>query len=126
MIKLGWKCVYDIRPSINSPSQEGNHPGFPRGPRPERGCRLSQGCRKEGEEQEDRPNVLCTSPPHHVMHLPSPRSLPYQVVVATPRVLKPDEERLVNFYLKLDADALLIRSLGLLNQMVELGGTGKD
>ena len=50
----------------------------------------------------------------------------YQVVVATPRVLKPDEERLVTFYLKLGADSLLIRSLGLLNQMVELGGAGME
>ena len=48
-----------------------------------------------------------------------------QVVVATPRVLKPDEERLVTFYLRLGADALLIRSLGLLNQMVALGGAGR-
>jgi hypothetical protein len=46
------------------------------------------------------------------------------VVVATPRVLKPDEERLVTFYLKLQADALLIRSLGLLNQLVNMGGAG--
>lgn len=30
-------------------------------------------------------------------------------VVATPRVLKPDEERLWQFYLKLGADALLAR-----------------
>ncbi|GAX79879.1 hypothetical protein CEUSTIGMA_g7319.t1 [Chlamydomonas eustigma] len=47
-----------------------------------------------------------------------------RVVVATPRVLKPDEERLVTFYLKLKPDALLIRSLGLLNQLVNMGGAG--
>jgi hypothetical protein len=34
--------------------------------------------------------------------------------VATPRVLKPDEEKLWRFYLSLDADALLVRSAGLM------------
>ncbi|KAK3270224.1 Peptidase U32 [Cymbomonas tetramitiformis] len=32
-----------------------------------------------------------------------------KVVVATPRVLKPDEERLWQFYLRLEADVLLVR-----------------
>ncbi len=32
-----------------------------------------------------------------------------RVVVATPRVLKPDEQRLWLFYLRLGADALLLR-----------------
>jgi hypothetical protein len=32
-----------------------------------------------------------------------------QVVVALPRILKPDESRLLWFYLKLGADALLLR-----------------
>jgi len=31
------------------------------------------------------------------------------VVVALPRILKPDESRLLWFYLKLGADALLLR-----------------
>ena len=37
-----------------------------------------------------------------------------KAVVATPRVLKPDEEKLWRFYLSLNADALLVRSAGLL------------
>ena len=41
-------------------------------------------------------------------------------VVATPRVLKPDEERLILFYLKLGADALLVRSIGLLHQLTAI------
>jgi collagenase-like PrtC family protease len=47
--------------------------------------------------------------------------------VATPRVLKPDEEKLWRFYLSLDADALLIRSAGLMRTLVALreGGDGK-
>ena len=47
-----------------------------------------------------------------------------KVVVATPRILKPDEERLWLFYLRLGPDALLIRSLGFLEKMIELGGAG--
>ena len=35
-----------------------------------------------------------------------------RVVVATPRILKPDEQRLWRFYLGLKADALLLRSAG--------------
>lgn len=45
-------------------------------------------------------------------------------VVATPRVLKPDEERMWRFFLKLEADALLIRSAGMLQQLLDMGGTG--
>ena len=41
-------------------------------------------------------------------------------VVATPRVLKPEEEQLWRFYLNLGADALLIRSAGLLQTLLEL------
>ncbi|KAL4419681.1 hypothetical protein ABPG75_006779 [Micractinium tetrahymenae] len=47
-----------------------------------------------------------------------------RVVVATPRVLKPDEQRLWLFYLRLGADALLLRSAGLLHHLMELGGPG--
>jgi collagenase-like PrtC family protease len=47
-----------------------------------------------------------------------------RAVVATPRVLKPDEERLWQFYLRLNADALLVRSIGLLHQLQALGGAG--
>jgi len=47
-------------------------------------------------------------------------------VVATPRVLKPDEERMWKFFLKLEADALLIRSAGMLQQLLDMGGTGAD
>ena len=35
-----------------------------------------------------------------------------RVVVATPRILKPDEQRLWLFYLRLNADALLLRRWG--------------
>ena len=45
-------------------------------------------------------------------------------VVATPRVLKPDEQRLWRFYLGLKADALLVRSAGMLMALLELGGPG--
>jgi len=41
-------------------------------------------------------------------------------VVATPRVLKPEEEQLWRFYLNLGADALLIRSAGLLQTLLEV------
>ncbi|GLC64650.1 Peptidase U32 [Pleodorina starrii] len=47
-----------------------------------------------------------------------------RVVVATPRVLKPDEQRLWLFYLRLGADALLVRSAGMLHQLQALGGPG--
>ncbi|KAJ9533870.1 hypothetical protein QJQ45_026958 [Haematococcus lacustris] len=47
-----------------------------------------------------------------------------KVAVATPRVLKPDEERLVHFFLRLRPDALLVRSAGLLHQLTRLGGPG--
>ena len=42
----------------------------------------------------------------------SVRSAGKRVVVATPRILKPDEHKLWTFYLRLKADALLIRSAG--------------
>ena len=48
-----------------------------------------------------------------------------RAVVATPRVLKPDEERLVQFYLRLGADALLLRSAGMMQQLLALGGPGE-
>ena len=47
-----------------------------------------------------------------------------KAVVATPRVLKPDEERLSAFYLRLRADALLVRSIGMLHSLTALGGPG--
>jgi collagenase-like PrtC family protease len=47
-----------------------------------------------------------------------------RVVVASPRILKPDERRLWIFYLKLGADALLVRSAGLLHQLMQAGGPG--
>ena len=37
------------------------------------------------------------------------RSAGKRVVVATPRVLKPEEDRMWRFYVKLGADALLVR-----------------
>ena len=41
-------------------------------------------------------------------------------VVATPRVLKPEEEKLWRFYLSLGADALLVRSAGLMRTLATL------
>lgn len=52
------------------------------------------------------------------------RAVGRRVVVATPRVLKPGEERLAAFYLRLGADALLLRSAGLLHQLAGWGGQG--
>ena len=49
-----------------------------------------------------------------------------RAIVATPRVLKPQEEQLWRFYLKLGADGLLIRSAGLLQTLVELRETDAD
>jgi len=47
-----------------------------------------------------------------------------QVIVAAPRILKPDEQHLWLFYLKLDADAILVRSTGILYHFASLGGQG--
>ena len=47
-----------------------------------------------------------------------------KVIVATPRIIKPDEEKLYSFYLRLRPDVILVRSAGFLNQLLELGGTG--
>jgi collagenase-like PrtC family protease len=47
-----------------------------------------------------------------------------RLVVALPRILKPDEQRLWLFYLKLGADALLLRGAGALQQFMALGGPG--
>ena len=49
-----------------------------------------------------------------------------RVVVATPRVLKPEEDRMWRFYVKLGADALLVRSAGMLQQLIDLGGPGAE
>jgi len=49
-----------------------------------------------------------------------------RAVVATPRIIKPDEDRLVTFYLRLRADALLVRSSGFLQQLLEMGGPGAE
>ena len=47
-----------------------------------------------------------------------------RLVVAAPRIFKPGEGRLVRYLLNLNADALLVRSSGLLQELAELGGTG--
>lgn len=47
-----------------------------------------------------------------------------RVVVACPRVLKPGEDALARFYLRLGADALLVRSAGLLYRLSRAGGPG--
>ena len=54
------------------------------------------------------------------------RAAAKRCLVATPRVLKPGEERLARFYLKLQPDALLLRSSGLLHQLRELGQPGEQ
>lgn len=47
-----------------------------------------------------------------------------RVIVATPRIMKPEEKYLWIFYVTLGADALLIRSSGLLHHFMSLGGPG--
>ena len=47
-----------------------------------------------------------------------------RVVVACPRILKPGEDGLARFYLRLGADALLVRSAGLLYRLSRAGGAG--
>ena len=47
-----------------------------------------------------------------------------KVIVATPRIMKPDERYLWMYYLKLSADALLIRGTGMLHHFMKLGGPG--
>ena len=47
-----------------------------------------------------------------------------RAIVATPRIIKPDEEKLYTFYLRLRADAILVRSAGFLEQLSGLGGPG--
>eukprot|EP00890_Picochlorum_soloecismus_P002128 jgi/Picsp_1/2916/NSC_01141-R1_peptidase u32 len=47
-----------------------------------------------------------------------------RVIVAAPRILKPDEQHLWLFYLKLGADAILVRSTGILYHFASLGGQG--
>lgn len=46
------------------------------------------------------------------------------VIVATPRIIKPEEERLFTFYVRLRPDALLVRSAGFLQQLMDMGGPG--
>lgn len=47
-----------------------------------------------------------------------------RLIVAAPRIFKPGEGRLVRYLLRLQPDALLIRSTGLLWQLHRLGGSG--
>ena len=47
-----------------------------------------------------------------------------RAVAALPRIFKPEEQRLLNFYLRLGVDALLLRSTGALQQLQQLGGPG--
>jgi len=44
-----------------------------------------------------------------------------RVAVCLPRVLKPGEDRLAEFYLRLGADAILVRSTGALHELLDLG-----
>jgi hypothetical protein len=48
----------------------------------------------------------------------------HRVVLATPRIVKPGEERVLAFFLGTPCDALLVRSVGMLQRLAELGGTG--
>ena len=52
------------------------------------------------------------------------RSSPVRVVVASPRILKPYEGGIWKSMLALEADALLVRSTGLLHRLHALGGPG--
>ena len=47
-----------------------------------------------------------------------------RVTVAMPRILKPQEKHLWEFYTTLGADALLVRSAGAIQRFAELGGPG--
>lgn len=54
------------------------------------------------------------------------RQVPAQIrtVVASPRIIKPNESGIWRTLLRLETDALLVRSTGLLYRMMRLGGTG--
>ena len=47
-----------------------------------------------------------------------------RVIVATPRIMKPDEKHLWVYYVKLSADALLVRGTGMIHHFMKLGGPG--
>lgn len=47
-----------------------------------------------------------------------------RTVVASPRIIKPNESGIWRTLLRLETDALLVRSTGLLYRMMKLGGTG--
>lgn len=47
-----------------------------------------------------------------------------RVILAMPRIMKPDEKHLWVYYVKLGADALLVRGTGILHHFMELGGPG--
>ncbi len=47
-----------------------------------------------------------------------------RLIVAAPRICKPGEQRLWRYYCRLEPDALLVRSAGLLWQLHALGGPG--
>ncbi len=47
-----------------------------------------------------------------------------RLIVAAPRIFKPGEQRLWRYYCRLEPDALLVRSAGLLWQLHALGGPG--
>mmetsp|Transcript_52872 Transcript_52872/g.78389 ORF Transcript_52872/g.78389 Transcript_52872/m.78389 type:complete len:117 (-) Transcript_52872:470-820(-) len=53
-----------------------------------------------------------------------PTTITQKVVVASPRIIKPDESGIWRTLLRLSPDGLLVRSAGLLNRMVQLGGEG--
>ena len=48
------------------------------------------------------------------------------LVVAAPRIFKPGEERLWRYLCRLQPDALLVRSAGLLHTLQQLGGSGVE
>eukprot|EP00588_Corethron_pennatum_P010555 CAMPEP_0194273092 /NCGR_PEP_ID=MMETSP0169-20130528/6500_1 /TAXON_ID=218684 /ORGANISM="Corethron pennatum, Strain L29A3" /LENGTH=959 /DNA_ID=CAMNT_0039015937 /DNA_START=106 /DNA_END=2981 /DNA_ORIENTATION=+ len=55
-----------------------------------------------------------------------PPSCTTRLVVAAPRIIKPDEEGIWRTLLSLEPDALLVRSPGLVERLLSLGGTGTD
>ncbi|MEW5305319.1 MAG: hypothetical protein WDW36_007867 [Sanguina aurantia] len=84
----------------------------------------SQNRGQSVQQQAVKLRVLCRSPQQGLKEATAAvQAAGRSAVVATPRVLKPDEERLWQFYLRLGADALLVRSAGLLHTLNRLGGS---
>jgi putative protease len=95
-----------------------------------RGLARATGPMLSGPSRAPSPARLSLPPPNKVHGLreavAAVRAAGRRAVVALPRILKPDEQRLLLFYLRLAPDALLIRGAGALQQLLELGGEGAE